>query len=1320
MDEVAFGRYRLIELVGEGGMGKVFKAHDTMLRRDVAIKILPTELAAEEGYRERFQREAHTAARLTEPHIIPIHDYGEIDGRLFLVMPIIKGTDVETVLQRDGPMAPERAVRVVDQLAAALDVAHEAGLVHRDVKPSNALLAGHDFVYLIDFGIAHDASEARLTRTGTTLGTWAYMAPERFTTGIADARVDVYALACVLYECLTGQLPYPGDSMPEQYHGHLVIDPPRPSEVIPAIPAGFDDVIARGMAKDPEQRYQTATELAAAAQHALVADRTHRSATQTHLKDPAPAPVAGDGNQAEYKQVTVLFTDVVGSMDIAAALGPERLREIMTDLVDRAAAVVRRYGGTVDKFMGDGIMALFGAPVALEDHAIRACLAALGIQEQTAGLAAEVRVRDGIDLRLRVGLNSGQVIAGEIGSAALGYTAIGDQVGMAQRMESVAPPGGVMLSESTARLVEDLAVLGEPEPVRIKGAADPVPARRLLDVDAQRERMGRVESTLVGREWELTTVAAMLDRSMGGRGSVVAVVGPAGIGKTRLASEAVQLAKDLGVEVFSTFCESHATDVAFRVVARLLRAVGQVNGLDDRSARARLRERIAGADPEDMLLLDDLLGVADPAAQVPKIDPDARRRRLTALINASQLARTRPAVFVVEDVHWIDEASESMLVDSVAVIPQTHSMVVITYRPEYHGRLQHAAGAQTLALAPLSDAETSTLVTELVGPDPSVRQIGQIIAGRAGGNPFFAQEITRELAERGVLVGERGNYTCHTDAGEIQVPATLQATIAARIDRLDPAAKRTLAAAAVIGSRFNSDLLSSLGIEPRVDELLTAELIDQVQFSTHAQYAFRHPLIHAVAYESQLKSDRAHMHRRLAAAIEAREPHSADQNAALIAEHLEAAGDHHAAYGWHMRAAAAATNRDIATARLSWERATRIADALPAEDPGRSVMRMVPRTMLCGIAWRVHANVAAADFDELRELCSATGDKASLAIAMAGLVMDHVFHARLREASQLASEAMGLIESIGDPTLAVGLSFAAIYAKAMSTELSDVLRWSQAVIDLADGDPSKGNFIFGSPLAGALASRAIARYCLGRPGWREDLEQGLAMARSADPMSYATVVALVYSVGIPYGVLTPDDPAMREIEDASRIAERSGDDLVLAFAQITLGVALVHRQPDADRDRGQRLLADVRDTLEARGHNLSDLPILSVYLAREGARRADRDGAIQAMRTAADQLFRGGKLLAWSITATGVLVETLLDRRTDADVAEAEAAIERLAAAPTTDDPPARDIWLLRLRALLARAQGDAATYRDLRDRYRDMAKTLGFGGHTAWAESMH
>ena len=394
----------------------------------------------------------------------------------------------------------------------------------------------------------------------------------------------------------------------------------------------------------------------------------------------------------------------------------------------------------------------------------------------------------------------------------------------------------------------------------------------------------------------------------------------------------------------------------------------------------------------------------------------------------------------------------------------------------------------------------------------------------------------------------------------------------------------------------------------------------------------------------------------------------------------------------------------------------------PVQEALRSVLkqrRYEPLKTLCrNHREAVHMNVAGDRFEELRELCTAAGDKASLAIGMAGLVMDHVMQDRVREASRLASEAMALIESVGNATLTVGLSFALTHAKAESAEWSDMLRWSQRVIDLADGDPSKGNFIIGSPLAVALTSRAMARYCLGRPGWRDDLQQALAMARSADPMSYATVVSYGSHAGIVFGVLRPDDSAMREIEDAQRIAERSGDDVAVAVARATLGVALAHLHPAADRDRGHKLLAEASDMYLRGVHNLAELPFVNVHLARERARRGDHDEAIPLMRATVDHLFRDGQLLLHGIGATGVLVETLLDRGADGDVAEAEAAIERLTAAPT-DSVAMRDIWLLRLRALLARAHDDATAYAHIRDRYRDMATSLGFEGHIAWAEAM-
>jgi adenylate cyclase len=1021
-------------------------------------------------------------------------------------------------------------------------------------------------------------------------------------------------------------------------------------------------------------------------------------------------------HSAEFKQVTVLFADVVHSMDIAAAVGAERLREIMTELVNGATGVVQRYGGTVDKFTGDGIMAVFGAPAALEDHALRACLAATGIQTEAERLAAEIQCRDKVTLQLRVGLNSGQVIAGEIGSGALGYTAIGEQVGMAQRMESVAPPGGVMLSESSARLVEDTAMLGEPQLVHIKGADAPVLARRLLGI-GDRVPGRRGESPLVGRQWEIGTVTAILGEAVGGAGCVVNIMGPPGIGKSRLVRESAAIAAGRGVPVFTTFCESHARDLPFHVVARLLRAALGVSDLDESAARAAIRAQAPDADAEDLLLLDDLLGIGDTAVALPDVAPDARRRRLTAVVNAISLARQTPGVYVVEDVHWIDEVSESMLADFLAVIPHASSLVLITYRPEYHGALTRVSGAQTIALRPLTDAQTSQMTAELLGADASIGGLAAQVGVRAAGNPFFVEEIVRDLAERGVLRGERGAYVLCGEVADVTVPATLQATIGARIDRLDRKAKLTLNAAAVIGSRFDTDLLASLVDNPDMAPLVEAELVDQVRYTYRCEYAFRHPLIRKVAYESQLKSDRARLHRRLAATLEHRDPALADENAALIAEHLEAAGDLRAAFGWHMRAGTWSTFRDIAAAQVSWRRARQVADRLPVEDPDRAAMRIAPRTLLSGSAWRVGGSGADTGFDELRDLCTAAGDKVSLATGMTGRVITQLINARRREASRLATEHTALLESVGDPTLTVGLSFAALVAKCETGEMADVLRLAQRVIDVADAGPTTGNLILGSPLAFALVQRGAARWCLGIPGWRDDFAQAVSMARAADPFSLAAVIYYTYPLAIPGGALLPDATALCETADALAIAERAGDEYSLHVAGFARGITLVHRD-GVERDAGFALLAQVRDAAVQQRFALLIVPVVDIHLAEQMARAGDLDGAIDLARAVVEDLFDSGGSI-WSVLAIDVLVESLLRRGSDGDLAEAQTAIDRLAAVPTDPGFVLHEIFLLRLRALLARARGDEADYQEFRDRYRAKAIACGFEGHMQWADAM-
>jgi adenylate cyclase len=477
------------------------------------------------------------------------------------------------------------------------------------------------------------------------------------------------------------------------------------------------------------------------------------------------------------------------------------------------------------------------------------------------------------------------------------------------------------------------------------------------------------------------------------------------------------------------------------------------------------------------------------------------------------------------------------------------------------------------------------------------------------------------------------------------------------------------------------------------------------------------PLIRTVAYESQLKSVRAQLHRRLMAAIEARG--SADENAALIAEHLEAAGDLHAAFDWHMRAGTWSAFRDMGAARTSWRRARQVADRLPHDDGDSLTMRIAPRTVLCATAYRMGGSGADTGFEELRELCAAAGDRQSLAIGMAGLITWLDMKAHRREASQLADELVELVREIGDPTLTVALSFSAMIAKHETAEMADVLRFAQLVIDLAEGDPAKGSLIFESPLTNVTTVRGLARWCLGMAGWKDDFDQSITMARAlmTDPGTHGGVMWFTYVYAIPYGVLLPDATALRHTAEFLAFAEQSGDDLALDLARGVHGLALAYQDGPA-RERGFELLAKVRERCANNRFALTNLPLIDVHIARERARTGDIGGAIELARTVVDDLFNSGRCF-WTALATSVLAEALLQRGGDGDLDEAESVIARLAAVPIDPGFVVHEITLLRLRTLLAHARADEAAYRDTRDRYRAMATSLGFEGHMKWADAM-
>ncbi|MFN8033556.1 MAG: adenylate/guanylate cyclase domain-containing protein [Mycobacterium sp.] len=1040
----------------------------------------------------------------------------------------------------------------------------------------------------------------------------------------------------------------------------------------------------------------------------------------THLRsdakfcDECGTRLVGVGQTAEFKHATVLFADVVHSMDIASTVGPERLRELMSDVFDVCSDVVGRYGGTVDKFTGDGVMAVFGAPVALEDHAIRACMAALDIHRDGRRVSEEAESRDGVSLRLRIGLNSGKVIAGGVGSRSNTYTTVGDQVGMAQRMESVATPGGVVLSESTARLVAGATVLGERRLVRIKGADTEVGVYDLLSVTSRQERPLAVVSHLVGREWEMGALSALLDRAARGHGCVAGVSGPPGIGKSRMVAEVVAIAKQRGISVYRTFCESHTADVPFRVANRMLRAALGVDGLDGEAARVALLPLLSGADPSDVALLHDELGIRDPDSELPEISPDARRRRLAALVSSVVLGIGVPAVFVIEDAHWIDPTSEALIADFTSVIPQTKCLVLIAYRPEYDGALSRVPGAQTLALTRLDDTQTADMVGDLFGPDPSLAVLADRIVERVAGNPFFAEEVVRDLADRGAVSGERGAYRLAAAASDVEVPATVHAAIAARIDRLDPDAKRALNAAAVIGLRFDRTTLAALADGVAIERLIYAEFIEQVAFVPQVEYAFRHPLMRSVAYDSQLNAARAELHRRVAAVIAERHPESVEENAALIAEHLEAAGDLTDAFNWHMQAGNWSQFRDFDAARLSWERARAVADRMPA-GPGRDAMRVTPRALLCASSWRVTAPIDYGVFDELRGLAESVNDKVSLALGIFGQILALSFAGRCHDACRLVPELEGTLEVVGEPRLSAALLCAPPTALLQVGDATAVKRLSSRIIDLTGGDPQFGDVLMESPFAVAAVLSATARMALGEPGWRTEFDEAHDLARRYLPVGWPMAMVWKYGYGVVAGALQPDENALTETAEMYEQADHRADGSALEAARFLYGFIL-NRAGGPDRRRGLDILAAASDSTWS--HYLTWFrQIADIELAREAARAGELDPAITTLTAVLERDVVGESVLR-SATVEA-LVEALLQRGAAADVDAAQAAIEGLAAMPTEPGFKLFEIPLLRLRALLASARGDAAGYRHHRDRYRTAAAAADFQGHIALAEAM-
>jgi class 3 adenylate cyclase len=537
-----------------------------------------------------------------------------------------------------------------------------------------------------------------------------------------------------------------------------------------------------------------------------------RSYTPEHLAEKIRAGRAA--LEGERKQVTVLFADLMGSMELAEQSDPEDWRRIMDRFFSILCEGVHRFEGTVDKFTGDGVMALFGAPIAHEDHARRACYAALHLQRELAAYAAELRRAQGLSFSVRMGLNSGEVVVGAIGEdLGMEYTALGHTVGLAQRMEQLAAADKAYLSEHTASLVEGYFSLSDLGEFQVKGASGPLRVHELTGVGAAHGRLdvarARGFSRFVGRDEELRILENALEQAFAGQGQVIGIVGEPGVGKSRLCHEFAERRRAKGIPIYHLAGQAHAKSVPLLPVLQLLRAFFEIGERDsDRTARERIAGKLLLLDEsfaEDLPLIFDFLAVPDPLRPPPRIDPEARQRRLLGLMKRLSRAESarEPGVAMFEDLHWLDPASEVFLANHVEAVQGMRGLTVLNFRPEYQAPWMSRSYYRQIALAPLGAEAIEELLADLLGADPSLDGLSELISERTEGNPFFIEELVRSLVEAGSLEGERGAYRLVRPVEAAGVPASVQTVLAARIDRLGRREKAVLQAAAVIGKEFS-------------------------------------------------------------------------------------------------------------------------------------------------------------------------------------------------------------------------------------------------------------------------------------------------------------------------------------------------------------------------------------------------------------------------------------------------------------------------------------------------------------------------------------
>jgi class 3 adenylate cyclase/pimeloyl-ACP methyl ester carboxylesterase len=679
--------------------------------------------------------------------------------------------------------------------------------------------------------------------------------------------------------------------------------------------------------------------------------------------------------EGERKQVTVLFADLKGSMELLADRDPEEARKLLDPVVTLMMDAVHRYEGTVNQVMGDGIMALFGAPVAHEDHAVRACYAALRMQEAAARYGDDLRRTHGITVQIRVGLNAGEVVVRAVGSdLRMDYTAVGQTTHLAARMEQLAAPGSILLTGAILDLVEDYVQVKPLGPTPVKGLPGPVEVYQLTGAGAARTRLQaaatRGLTRFVGRDGELDQLRRLLESAGRGHGQVVAVVAEAGVGKSRLYYEFTRSHRTAGWLVLESGSVSYGKATSYLPLIDLLKGYFQIQDRDDaRKIREKVSGKLMTLDETLMPLLPAFLGllhivVDDQPWQA--LDPPQRRQQTLEACKRLLLreSRIQPLVLVFEDLHWLDSETQAFLDALVESLPSARLLLLVNYRPEY----SHAWGQKTyytqLRIDPLTPESAGALLQGLLGGDSSLPPLAHALIERTQGNPFFLEESVQTLVETGILGGERGRYRLLRSFASIQVPASVQAVLAARIDRLSAEDKGLLQTAAVIGKDVPFALLRAIAdvddesLRLGLDHLRAGEFLYEASLFPDLEFTFKHALTHEVAYGGLLHERRKVLHARIVRAMEQLHAGRLDEHIERLAAHAAAGELWPEAARYHRRAAEKAKDRYAYPAGLA--SCTRALDAAArgglVDEERTSLVMAGDLHSLCGAL--AHANEA--------------------------------------------------------------------------------------------------------------------------------------------------------------------------------------------------------------------------------------------------------------------------------------------------------------------------------------------------------------------------